>query len=459
MERNPAHTYLSALPFTSPKSLISTFFLKKFPGVLHINLDTHEEPQPVLTAAVSGNMVAVISNSFLKLFDFTREGAEVFHAALDPIQKPVRYCLSVSHDQTMVALGGIGCDIWHLDKARRFPLLLVQGPPSTEAHTTCMAFSDDGEYIVAGFSDGTLREWAVDSGMEGRPFLWPNDVDDLKREDVRTAVYAQNDDCIISGSRMNPFQVRIYVWSRSGDCTFSYLLSRCDEHRLILCARWLISSYDAYSDPGNERWEIQDALTGELAFKCSPRPGEYFTWSSVKPWEQFYPLIAPASTISLDGKLAAFILDVSILIWDVHENIGLVELVGHSALLSSVGFVESHGESNYRLVSTSLDGTIRLWDLDQLVKPKEDQQIQHPMMSWSVCPQADGGSWKGGSWIQNEKGECLFWLPATCPIRHPLNTLVIGPCAELDMTNFVYGEEWTKCRRSEADDKPSEAAR
>jgi hypothetical protein len=189
MERNPAYTYLSALPFTSPKSLISTFFLKKFPGVLHIDLDIREEPQPVLTAAVSGNMIAVvISNSFLKVFDFTQEGAEVFHATLDPIRKPAEYCLSLSRNQKMVALGGISCVIWHLDKTRRLLLPVGQGP-STGAHITCLAFSDDDEHIVAGFTDGALCEWVVDSGMEGRPFLWPNDVDDLKREDVITAVY------------------------------------------------------------------------------------------------------------------------------------------------------------------------------------------------------------------------------------------------------------------------------
>jgi WD40 repeat protein len=154
--------------------------------------------------------------------------------------------------------------------------------------------------------------------------------------------------------------------------------------------------------------------------------------------------------------LAALRLSLSILIWDVHKNIQLVELVGHSAPLSYVTFAESQGESKYRLVSTSLDGTIRLWDLDQLFKPTE---AQHPMTSWGVCPKADGYTWKAGGWIHDKNDECLFWLPASCPIRHPLNALVIGQCAEVDMTNFVYGEEWTKCRGLTVDNEPSEGGR
>jgi WD40 repeat protein len=464
MERNPAHTYLSALPFTSPKSLISTFFLKKFPGVLHINLDTREEPQPVLMAAVSGNMIAVvISDSFLKVFDFTREGAEVFHAAFDPIRKPAKYCLSISRDQKMVALGGISCDIWYLDKTRRLLLPVGQGP-STRAQITCLAFSDDEKHIVAGFTDGTLREWVIDSGMEGRTFLWPNDVDDLKREDTITAVYAQIDDCVISGTRMSNNQARFYIWSQSGDCTFSYLHPHCDEESwqtFTLSARWLISASFLRTDYGQVgNWRIHDPLTGALKFKCGAGPREHrgISGSHLDRWNmQSYNNSDAISAISPDGKLAAFGSNsLSIFIWDVHKNVQLAELVGHSNRLSRVAFVESHSGLTYRLVSTSVDGTIRLWDLDQLFKPKEDQ---HPMMSWSICPKADGDVWQGGHWIQNEKGECLFWLPFSCPIRHPLNTLVIGPCTELDMTNFVYGEEWTKCRGSEAEIEPSEAAR
>jgi WD40 repeat protein len=425
IRRNPAHVYLTALPFTSSKSLISTYFQQKFPGVLHINMDMNEEPLPVLTAAVCGNMVAVvIANSSLKVFDFTQEGEKVFHAAIDPIplNHNLGYCLSISRNQMMVALGRIGCDVWHLtNSTRRLPLPVAQG---SGVHVTCLAFSDDGEHIVAGFDDGALCEWVVDSGMEGRPFAWPSSVDGLKSQVVITTVYARTDDHIISCSEMSSGSPRSFIWNRSGDCTFSYSLP--DPTRSVQVsisfARWLISTHRVEDDTG--QWQLQDLLTGELKFVCCPKPQEYTGCWHANEWHQFISPFTPVLAISSDGKLAALGLNwsLSIFIWDVHENLQLAELVGHSDFLSSVGFVGSHGDSKYRLVSTSLDGTIRLWDLDQLFKPKEDQ---HPMTSWALCPKANDYRWDGGVWVQNGNGECLFWLPVSCPICHPLNTLVI----------------------------------
>jgi WD40 repeat protein len=430
--------------------------------VLHLSVDTTEEPQPVTTAAVSGELIAVvIANASLKVFNLDREGAEVFHAQIDPIPEPEPenwftsiqgYCIAISSDGKMVALGRDNCYVWHLDSGDTRRLVLAQG---IVGRTTCLAFSDDGEHVVTGFNNSKLHEWVVNSGEEGRQFVWPRDVDSdgLGRQDVITAVYVQTDDRIISGSAMSRGPPRFCIWSQSGDCTFSYLLPE-EWRTLSLSSRWLIS---ACRDADNRWWQIQDPLTGELQFKCSPMPQEYEDWyGGDDRWYQFVDPRRLVSAISSDGKLAAFGLSqhLSIFIWDVHENIQLAELVGHSDRLTSVAFAASHGNSKYRLVTTSRDGTIRLWDLDQLFKPKEGQ---HPMTSWRICLEADGKYFGRGCTVQNGNGECLFWLPESCPIRHPLNTLVIGRCAEIDMTDFVYGKEWTKCRGSKANDEPSEA--
>jgi WD40 repeat protein len=459
IQRNPAHIYLSALPFTPPNSLISTYYLKAYPNVLRLSVDTTEELQPVVTAAVSGELIAVVTaNASLKVFDLDREGAEVFHAQINPIPfledldtSIPGYCIAISGSQKMVALGHDNCYVWHLDNGGTRRLVLAQG---IVARTTCLAFSDDGEHVVTGFNNGDLHEWVVNSGEEARQFVWPRDVDSdgLGRQDVITAVYVQTDESIISGSATSHGPPQFCIWSRSGDCTFSYLLPE-EWRTLSLSSRWLIS---ACRDADNEWWQIQDPLTGELQFKCSPMPREYSGWRGRNnKWNPFAGRGDPAWAISSDGKLAAFglIAHVSIFIWDVHKNIQLAELVGHSDCLTTVAFAASHGNSKYRLVTTSLDGTIRLWDLDQLFKPKEDQ---HPMTSWRICPEADDDDFVQGCTVQNGNGECLFWLPDYCPIRHPLNTLVIGRCAEIDMTDFVYGKEWTKCRGSKANDEPSE---
>jgi WD40 repeat protein len=180
IELNPAHIYLSALPFTPSNSLISTQFLKTFPNVLRLSMDATEQSQPVITAAVSGELIAVvIANSSLKVFKLDHEGAEVFHAQIDPIERPDqdRYCIAISGNGMMVALGHDNCYVWDLDNGGTRRLVLAQG---IVARTTCLAFSDDGEHIVTGFSDGNLHEWVVNSDVEGRQFLWPSDGDDKR---------------------------------------------------------------------------------------------------------------------------------------------------------------------------------------------------------------------------------------------------------------------------------------
>jgi WD40 repeat protein len=456
IEHNPAHIYLSALPFTPPNSLISTYFLKTLPNILHLSVDATEEPQPVMTAAVSGELIAVVfANALLKVFNLDHEGAEIFHAQVDPISLKSDgtltpgYCIAISGDGKMVALGHDNCYVWHLDSGGIRRIVLAQ---DIVGHTTCLAFSNDGEHIVTGFSHGDLHEWVINSGMKGRPLLWPSDIDGPKRKMVITAVYAQTDHRILSGSMMSSGPPQFHIWSRNGDCTFSYLLSELHLFPLLLSSHWLISiGYDAY----NQWWRIQDPFTGKLQFKCGPVPRGYSGCTRRKDGLDLFMKL-PILAVSSDGKLAAFSTSdfhLPLFIWDVHDNIKLAELVGHTDYLTSVAFAASHGKSKYRLVTTSLDGTIRLWDLDQLFKPKEDQ---HPMTSWRICLEADGRYFHRGYSVQNGNGECLFWLPDSCPIRHPLNTLVIGRCAELDMTDFVYGKDWTKCRGSEANDEVSE---
>jgi WD40 repeat protein len=429
---------------TLPNSLVSTYSLDTFPNILSLSVqvgatDETEESRPVMTAAVSGDLIAVvIANASLKVFNLQHRGTEIFHAQIDPIPVDERpphadipgYCLAISGDGETVALGRDSCYVWRLNSSGTRRLVLTQSVVARIG--TCLAFSDDGEYLLTGFNNGDLHEWVVNSGGEGRQFLWPSDsVGNTERTQIIAAVYAHTDDRIISCSQMGRGPPRFYIWSRSGDCTFSYLLpEQYQQHpqMLHLSSRWVI--LPCYRAADNKWWQIHDPLTGELQFRCSPMPQGYSEWHG--RIDERYQFTTPGSimAISPDGKLAAFGLKrhPSIFIWDVHENVQLAELVGHSNDLTSAAFARSHGESKYRLVTTSLDGTIRVWDLDQLFKPKEDQ---HPMTFWRTCPEADGyDRFEGGS-IQNGNGECLFWHPYSCPLRHPLNTLVIGRCAEL----------------------------
>jgi WD40 repeat protein len=121
----------------------------------------------------------------------------------------------------------------------------------------------------------------------------------------------------------------------------------------------------------------------------------------------------------------------------------LVKLVGHSWCITTAAFLG--GPRKYQFVTTSEDGTIRIWDLDRLLKGTLSEEEKRIVL-WSNAPITVSSGYERGSWIKNADGEILFYLPQDCPFRNPLNTHVLGECVELDMTNFVYGTEWTKCR-------------
>ena len=87
---------------------------------------------------------------------------------------------------------------------------------------------------------------------------------------------------------------------------------------------------------------------------------------------------------------------------------------------------------SFRMMSASEDGRIRLWNVELL---KEGGEMDGWEMDWDFDITYS---------VRSPEGECLFCPPL--PFRHPGNTLVIGRCPTIDFSNFVYGDEWVKCR-------------
>jgi WD40 repeat protein len=139
-----------------------------------------------------------------------------------------------------------------------------------------------------------------------------------------------------------------------------------------------------------------------------------------------------SSAFSADGRFIASgtYFPAACQIWDASTHQSIVQLVGHTYGVWSVAFFPD----SKQIMSASMDGTIRVWDVDLLEERGE-------MDGWQV-KQHEGNS--DGQWILGPEGEHLFWT--THPFRHPRNTLVIGACPKIDFSNFVHGDEWVKCR-------------
>ena len=143
--------------------------------------------------------------------------------------------------------------------------------------------------------------------------------------------------------------------------------------------------------------------------------------------------IISSIAFSADGRfLALGSSGAAFQIWDASTRQMIVQLVGHTGEVSSVDFFPD----GKRIMSASDDGTIRVWDVHSalLEGPWEE------MDDWGT----DGLGMKWDRRIVDSDNECIFFTPL--PFRHARNTLVIGKCMTIDFSNFVYGDEWVKCR-------------
>ena len=113
-------------------------------------------------------------------------------------------------------------------------------------------------------------------------------------------------------------------------------------------------------------------------------------------------------------------------LWDSKGHQNIVQILGHTDDVTSVAFFPD----GKQLMSASMDGTIRVWDIDLLEEGGE-------MVGWLIDLNEDK------HWNLGPEKEHILWTPL--PIQHPRNTVVMGRCLEVDFTNFVHGDEWWKC--------------
>ena len=257
-----------------------------------------------------------------------------------------------------------------------------------------VAYSPDGNLILTGSSDRTLRLW----NSQGKPIgkLLQGHADA-----VTTAVFSPDGQLIASGSR----DKTIKLWDRSGNLIKSFDsgqdgITAIAFNPVPLPKLWGSGGIIASSsDDGTIRlWDTQGNPIGQpfighkdgiTAIAFSPVPpslggsgGEGLIASASKdrtvrvwdlqgnqvipPWRKHQDLVN-AVAFSPDGKLiASGGDDEKIRLWDLQGNIVAEPFSGHVGIIWSLAF----SKDGKTIVSASSDRTIRFWDLQgNEVKP------------------------------------------------------------------------------------------
>jgi WD40 repeat protein len=439
ISENPAHTYISALAFVPPQSSIFEHHRAVYPHTLrYTQTSPNDTALPIITTAIAGNIVAaVMGNAWLKVFDLAH-GKQMLSAEVEPIEDDdsdwkLSYSVAISPNKELVALGRDNCRIFNVkDKS----VLHMENENDIQACITYMTFSQDSQQLAAVYGDGTVREWDISSGMVASKLVWG--PENFRREHMgRKTVGAVYLTYSADGLRIASLSDPIYIWGRSGECSSSYSIFGNSGKRTsfltIGSTEYVVSAYEGY--------HLYELLSGELRLETSDFNDD--TYSAGRQESSLDNISSPGYlqplwhrlAVSRDHRLAADGSTTSIAIYDLEQDKLIARLVGHSWEVVSLSFVELEGHGEYCLFSASRDGTIRLWDLSILLERKSTYNLP-----------IERSVYHGGGWTKNSKGENLFFLPHCYPFRHPLNSLVIGPCADLDLTHFVYGKEWTRCK-------------
>jgi WD40 repeat protein len=443
ISQSPSHIYLSALAFAPPQSLIFKHYRGVYPHTLIVRTPPNDTILPVITTAIAGNIVAaVIGNTWLKVFDLACDGKQMLSVPVKQLEievdeykrlrETLSYSVAISPSKELVALGRDDCRIFNIDNFES--PLRMENENDVQASITYLAFSQDSQQLAAVYGDGTVHEWNTNSGMMTPNLVWDPESYQQKGRAVHL-MYSEDGLMIVSRHRD-----KIYLWGKNGEYLSSYSIPSLG-HSGKRTSFLTIGSTEYVVVAESEGYYLYELLSGELRLETPNFNDDVYSsglqessFDYISPPRYLQPLWHRL-TVSRDHRLAADRSMASIAIYDLEQDKLIARLVGHSWEVVSLSFIELEGHGEYCLFSASRDGTIRLWDLSTLLERESTYNL----------PIKESGYHRGG-WIKNSKGESLFFLPRSCPFRHPLNSLVIGPCADLDLTHFVYGKEWTRCK-------------
>jgi WD40 repeat protein/tetratricopeptide (TPR) repeat protein/Leucine-rich repeat (LRR) protein len=215
-------------------------------------------------------------------------------------------------------------------------------------HPSCAAFSPDGQRVIAGFPDGSVRAWSLEAG---KPLFSAEPA--------------------VPGARIE---------------TVAFLSDR----------------YAAYSATAG-RELIWDTVQGESDAPHSLRLLDVTTGKDVRRFHS-YDCEIRAVDYSPDGALVASCgADKLVRLWDARDGKEGRAFSGHSDMVTGIDFTPD----GRRLVSSSWDGTVRVWNLEAGGEIRKLEGFEGAVGCVAVHPGGErvaaGGGFSGGPLVQSSK--------------------------------------------------------
>ncbi|MBD1939011.1 caspase family protein [Microcoleus sp. FACHB-68] len=266
-----------------------------------------------------------------------------------------------------------------------------------QSRVASVAFSPDGEFIVSGSDDETVRLWNRKGQAIGTSFVG-------HRGGVTSVAFSPDGEYIVSGSQ----DKTVRLWNRKGQAIGTPFIGHQDSVTSVAFSpdgEFIVSGS---SDNTVRLWNRKGQAIG------TPFVGHQF--------EVFSVAFSPDGESIVSGSL-----DKTVRLWNRKgEPIG-TPFVGHQSLVTSVAF-SPDGEY---IVSGSFDNTVRLWNRKGQAIGTPFVGHQNPVTSVAFSP--DGESIVSGSLdetvrLWNRKGQAI----GTSFVGHqnPVTSVAFSPDGE-----------------------------
>jgi WD40 repeat protein len=230
-----------------------------------------------------------------------------------------------------------------------------------------VAFSPDGRLLAAGDESGSLILW---DAADGRKL---HDLPGHKRP--ASSVAFRPDGRVLASASLGG---DLMLWDAA---TGQLLKTLQAEGPLISAVAFRPDGRCVATASYSRLVQVWDTSTGEIRKTLRGHTG----------------LVAGVA-FSRDGRRLASIggEDKTVKLWDVDAGTEILNLRGHTFFCQCVTF----GPDGGRLASSSLDGTIRLWDANPLTEAEGQESLtfRHDHEVWSVAFSPDGRQIASASW-------------------------------------------------------------